>query len=213
VRGASGNVITLDPQKNGVLKVDDPATMIFLGYGFAQPKPGAWVVKVLATDQTPSTGADFALNARYLGGATLSARTNPTIPAFGAPIEISASLTVDGQAVQVDSAQALIRKPDGSQETVQLTQNGEQFSTSYKPSASGLYAVEVLLTGQTEQGNAIDRAAYLSFEVQPAAEEVTGARTTLVAGIGLAGMVAGIGCFGILVLFAIFLLVRVARKK
>jgi len=213
VRGASGNVVSLDPQKNGILEVNDPETMIFLGYGFAQPKPGAWVVKVSASAETPATGADFALNARYLGGATLSAGTNPTIPAFGSPVEISASLSAAGQAVQVTSAQALLRQPDGSQETLQLTQNGEQFTASYEPAASGLYAVEVLVTGQTEQGLVIDRAAYLSFEVQPAAEEVTGVRTTLFAGVGLIGVVAGLACLGVVALVGVIIVVRVIRKR
>jgi pimeloyl-ACP methyl ester carboxylesterase len=72
VRGASGNVIQLDAAKNGELKITDPATMVYLGYGFQQPKPGKWVVTLKTTAATPPAGADYALLARFTGGATLT---------------------------------------------------------------------------------------------------------------------------------------------
>jgi hypothetical protein len=184
--------------------------MVFLGYGFSNPKPGAWVVKVMTTAKTPSAGADFALNARYNGGATLAAQTNPTIPAFGVPVKISARLTVAGQSITVDSAQALIRKPDGSQETVQLKQNGEQFSVDYRPEHSGLYAVSVLVTGKTAQGNAIDRAAYLSFEVQRSMSEVETSQQTLLAQAWLAGALV---LFGLALLLVVVVWFRCRRRS
>ncbi len=179
VRGASGKVIQLDPQKNGLIQVEDPAMLIYLGYGFAKPKPGAWVVKLMTTAETPASGADFALTARYTGGATLEAQTNPTIPELGQPVSISARLLAAGQIVSVDSAQALIRRPDGGLETVQLDSAGEQFTAIYQPSAPGLYSVSVLLAGKTTQGQAIDRAAYLSFEVAPDAQTAAQGRSRL----------------------------------
>ena len=54
VRGANGNLISLDPTANGTLKIDNPATMLYLGYGFKQPKPGKWLVKIRTTTQTPA---------------------------------------------------------------------------------------------------------------------------------------------------------------
>ena len=176
VRGASGNVIELDATKNGILKIDDPATMLYLGYGFKQPKPGKWVVTLKTTDKTPAQGADYAIIARFIGGATLTAKTSLTIPELGQPVTILASLQMDGTNLTIDSAQALIRKPDGAQETLTLSQNGDAYSAEYKPGQSGLHSVEVILTGKSADGFAVDRAAYLTFEVQPGNDVIMQAR-------------------------------------
>jgi len=202
VRGASGNLITLDPQKNGLLLVNDPATMIYLGYGFAQPKPGAWTVKLISGDNTPAAGADFGLNARYTGGATLEAQTSPTIPAIGQAVTISAKLTADGQAITSTSSEARLRKPDGSSETLTLTNTDGLFSTTYTPATSGLYALELAVTAQTSAGYTINRAAYLSFEAQPGAQENQSNRNKLL--FGLAGLA---------VLLFLFISLRWFRKK
>lgn len=203
VRGASGNVIALDAQKNGELLINDPATMLYLGYGFPNPKPGAWVVTLMATDQTPPEGADFGINARYLGGASLSAQTNPTIPAFGQAVEISAQLASDGPAPRVDSAQALLRKPDGSTETIPLAQAGQVFSAAYTPTQAGLHSVAVLVKATTADGFGIDRAAFLSFEVQPSAQAVEEVRSNLktfglLGGLGLALVCGAAGVVALL---------------
>jgi pimeloyl-ACP methyl ester carboxylesterase len=213
VRGASGNVIALDAQKNGILEVDDPETMIYLGYGFADPKPGAWVVKVMSTDQTPAAGADFALMARYIGGATLSAQASPTIPAPGEAVNIFARLTADGQSAEVDLARALLRKPDGSTEQVSLTPGKDGLSVAYTPDQAGLYAVELTVTGKTAQGNLIDRAAFLSFEVQPGADAAAQTRNTLFASLGVGGLLVGLLCLGTLALTGGVVLIRMLRKK
>lgn len=188
VLGASGNHITLDPQKNGLLLVNDPETMIYLGYGFAQPKPGAWTVKLISGANTPASGADYALNARYSGGATLEAQTNPTIPAAGQAVTISAKLTVDGQTINGASAEARLRKPDGSSERLTLVNADGLLSTSYTPNTSGLYALEISVNAQTSAGYAINRAAYLSFESQPAGQEIQSNRNSLL--LGLVGFAA-----------------------
>ncbi len=213
VRGASGNVIALDPQKNGLVKVDDPELMIYLGYGFAEPKPGAWVIKVLPTDHTPAIGADFALLARYIGGAMLSAQADPTILALGEAVNISASLKVDGQSFEVDSARAFLRKPDGSTEQVDLLPNAQEFSAVYIPDQAGLYTVDVLVVGMTTQNNRIERAAYLSFEVQPGEKDAARLRNTLFTGLGMTGVAAGLLCLGAFLLTGMVVLLRLLPKK
>lgn len=176
VRGASGNLIQLDATKNGELKITDPATMLYLGYGFKQPKPGKWVVTLKTTAKTPPQGADYSLNARFTGGATLTANSSVTVPELGQPVTIQARLQVDGVNLTVESAQALIRKPDGAQETLTLSTHGDVYSADYRPQQSGLHSVEVMLTGKSADGFAIDRAAYLTFEVQPGGAEVQTSR-------------------------------------
>jgi pimeloyl-ACP methyl ester carboxylesterase len=214
VRGASGNLLTLDPQANGLLEVDDPEIMIYLGYGFTDPRPGAWVVTVLPTAETPAAGADFALMARYQGGGTLTAQTNPTVPAFGEPVTISARLRAAGQAVTVEAATALLRLPDGRTVTIDLNPGGDTFSTSYTATQSGLHAVELIVSGTTAGGGRIERAAFLSFEVQPAVEEVGQLRRTLLTGLGVGGTLLLLFCCGLAFLAgAVLVLVRRKSQK
>ena len=194
VRGASGKLLELDAAKNGSLKIDDPATMLYLGYGFKQPKPGKWVVTLKTTAETPSAGAEYALNARFSGGATLTAQTNLTIPELGQPVTIQASLEQAGTPLTVNLAQALVRQPDGTQLTLALVPDGQVYRVAYTPQQPGLYGVEVSLLGQTAQGLSVDRAAYLTFEVQPGDKLIEWARTmALLAALGLIGVLVGIG--------------------
>ena len=199
VQGASGNEIALDPEKNGLIKVDDPSTLVYLGYGFKQPKPGKWVVTLLTTDKTPATGADYAISADFTGGATLTANTSLTTPQINETITVSASLTADGFPVKLETAQTLLRKPDGSQETLSMAINGNSATLEITPNASGIYGVEVDITAQASDGTPIDRAAFLSFEAQPANEQIADVRW-------LVGV-------GVVLLLAIIILVPRALKR
>jgi hypothetical protein len=178
--------------QNGELKITDPATMLYLGYGFKQPKPGKWVVILKTTAETPTQGANYALNARFTGGATLTASSSVTVPELGQPVTILARLQLDGANLTIDSAQALIRKPDGTQETLTLSLIGDAYSAEYKPQQSGLHSVEVMLTGKSANGFSVDRAAYLTFEVQPGSDVITRARIAVCIGAliltGLVGL-------------------------
>ena len=185
VQGANGNEITLDPQKNGLIKVDDPSMLVYLGYGFKQPKPGKWVVILLTTDSTPSTGADYAISADFIGGATLSANTSLTTPRINEAVIISANLTVEGVPVVLKTAQALLRKPDGSLETLPMSINGNSAELEYTPDASGIYGIEADITAQALDGTLIDRAAFLSFETQPANEQISYNRWLIGVGVVL----------------------------
>ena len=172
VHGANGNLIQLDAQKNGMLKLDDPRTMIYLGYGFAQPKPGAWRVELKTTSQTPTSGADYAVNARYTGGTRLEARVSQTIVNIGRAVAFTSRLQGNGVAVTPESAVALIRKPDGSSETLTPSLQAGVFKLSYQPQLIGLYNVEFSVAGRTASGAMVERAAYLSFETQSVEEQV-----------------------------------------
>ncbi|HEY3313237.1 MAG TPA: alpha/beta fold hydrolase [Anaerolineales bacterium] len=194
VHGANGNVITLDLQKNGLIRIDNPASMLYLGYGFKQPKAGKWVVKLITNAQTPLAGADYSINARFIGGATLSASSDPTIPAPGQPVKINARLQVSGAGLSVGSAEARIRKPDGSQDVLALAANGDEHRGEYQPDKPGLYEVEVVLAGKNADGFGVDRAAYLAFEVQPEKTEITNSRWLVLAAVlavlaALAGLI------------------------
>lgn len=180
VRGANGNVIALDPVRNGVIKFTDPAMMLYLGYGFKQPKPGKWVIKLKTTDQTLSQGADYSIDARFVGGAILSARTNPTILTQGQTVSIDAQIQLQGAGLVVESAIALIRAPDGTLADLPLNAKGTGYSAEYRPKSPGLYSVEVRLVGTDKGGFGVDRAAFLTFEVQPGSDNFGPIRTIAV---------------------------------
>jgi hypothetical protein len=191
----------LDPVKNGLIKVENPSTMVYLGYGFSQPKPGRWVVTLISTETTPPAGADYAIMAVFDGGATLTAQIDKTVPALTETVIATASLTADGEPVAIQGAQAILRRPDGSAETLAMNVNGNSAVLGIDPASRGIYGIEVIVTAQASDGTLIDRAAFLSFEAQPAAGQF--AKTYLL-----------IGVFAICVIvLAVIILALQLRKK
>jgi len=176
VKGASGKEIILDPIKNGLIRVEDPSTLIYLGYGFKQPKPGKWIVTLITSALTPPGGADYAISANFTGGATLSAQVSSMVPQIKEKVTISAILTEEGTPVTLESAQASIRKPDGVMEVVNMVISGNTTSLDFIPKINGIYGIEVSINARSKDGNLIDRAAYLSFETQPDVKQITNNR-------------------------------------
>ena len=166
VRGASGNIIQLNPQTNGFIRVDDPSSLVYLGYGFANPKPGLWKVTVLPGSTTPASGADFAISAYFVGGAQLTAQSSTLIPAIGQSVEFTAALSLGGQSLMISKAQAILRAPDGKTQTLDL-QPGQQATGSWTPPSPGTYGVDIVITGRAPDGSSIERTAFLAEEVQP----------------------------------------------
>jgi pimeloyl-ACP methyl ester carboxylesterase len=168
VRGASGNVIDLSPDGNGLVVVDDPSALFYLGYGFQNPKPGEWNITLLSTSRTPAAGADFALAAHLEGGASIDANLSRLLPQVDQPVDLSVSLNLGGSPLALSEAQAAIRGPDGRLQTLPLTIEGTQARASWKPAAAGLYAIDVSARGLRPDGATVERTAFLSAEAQPA---------------------------------------------
>jgi hypothetical protein len=166
VQGASGNVINLTPGANGLVEVKDPAALFTLGYGFNKPAPGAWKITLRATEQTPGKGADYALVAKVVGGATLRTKADRMVTMPDQPITISSSLELAGNPLADATIQALIRRPDGGTEEVSFT-GGDEKRAMWVPKESGIYGVDVVARGLAPDGLQIERADFLSFEVQP----------------------------------------------
>jgi pimeloyl-ACP methyl ester carboxylesterase len=169
VRGASGNVIVLDAVKNGLLVVDDPATLVYLGYGFNAPKAGPWQVTLRATGATPASGSDYALMARVQGGVTLAAQSSTLIPKPGDEVVLTARLALAGQALPITGGQALVRRPDGTVESVALARDG---TARWRPTAAGLTGIDIAVQATAPDGTPLERTAFLAVEVQPAPEAV-----------------------------------------
>jgi len=183
VTGASGNTIVLDTETNGLIKVEDPSILFYLGYGFKQPRPGRWVVTLLTTETTPPAGANYAIMAVFDGGATLTARTDLTVPVLNETVNVSADLAVEGQPVPMQSAEAILRKPDGSAETLDMVISGNSATLEITPNASGIYGIEVSVTALAPDGMPVDRAAFLSFEVQLPDERFALVRSLIFGGL------------------------------
>lgn len=167
VRGASGKVVELSSGVNGLLKVDDPATMVHLGYGFANPKPGPWKVTLKATARTPRNGADFALSARVVGGALLRANASQLLPPMNEPIRFNGALELPGRALSSTAIKAMVRKPDGSEEELVLSGG----SAEWTPAQIGVHGIDIIAHAIAPDGSPIERTTFLSVEVQPAAEK------------------------------------------
>lgn len=168
VRGASGNIIELTPEANGLVVVRDPSTLFYLGYGFQNPKPGAWKVTLRATEATPDDGADYAVAAHFLGGATAEAGLSAILPRIGERVVLTASLGGPSPSpITLSGASAAIRGPAGGQETIRLEINGAQAAGSWEPQAPGVYGVDVTLTGETQDGVTVERTVFLALEAQP----------------------------------------------
>jgi len=166
VRGASGNAINLNPDTNGFIKVDDPSSMFYLGYGFQNPKPGPWKITVQATQTTPAKGTDFAITVYFVGGAKLSAASNTLVPQINQQVELNANLTLNGQPLQIKEAKAVIKDSHGNIETLNFS-SGQNISTTWTPKQPGTYAVDIIVTGISPDGTDVERTDFLAIEVQP----------------------------------------------
>ncbi len=193
VVGASGNTIQLDPARNSEIRVTDPSTLIYLGYGFKEPTPGRWIITLHTTGATPAGGADYAINAQFNGGAVLQARTNTMLPKLNESVTINANLTASGIPVSLDSAQAQLRKPDGSAETLAMSIDSNTGVLTFRSDESGIYGIEVRVMAHTQENMQIDRAAFLTFEVQSSNEIISMNRLlTLLALVLMIGLVGWI---------------------
>jgi pimeloyl-ACP methyl ester carboxylesterase len=190
VTGASGNVIALSPEKNGLVVVKDPATLFYLGYGFQNPKPGVWRVRLQATNQTPSSGADYALSAHFVGGAILKAELNTFLPQVNEEVHLTANLSLKGQPIDLQSAQAILRGPDGKAQTLALDLQNGQGQASWKLPEPGIYGLDVHAQALSADGIPIERTAFLALEVQPTSDRTR--ETFLIAGTGLILLLAAV---------------------
>jgi hypothetical protein len=204
VRGASGNIIQLNPETNGFIKVDDPSTMFYLGYGFQHPKPGPWKVTVQATETTPANGTDFAISVYFVGGANMTAASNTLVPRLNEKVNLSASVSLNGQPLQITQAQATIRNPDGKTETIDFAA-GQNVSAIWTPHEVGTHAVDIIITALAPDGSSIERTAFLAVEVQPTFSKFQ-------ISLNLILLIAMVLLVVFAILFGIFRLLRRARR-
>lgn len=206
VTGASGKTVALGP--DNLVRVDDPQALFYLGYGFNNPKPGEWKVKLKPTASTPAAGADYALTANFLGGAQLKAATSTLLPASGQPVTITAHLDLNGERLVLDQASARLRTPDGKQSIIPLSLQGDEYQGKFTPDNPGLYSLQVQVLAQSPERSSLERTTSLVVEVQPDASR-SAQRTRLVNLVGGAALLVTVVLAGFLIF--IYLLRRMRR--
>jgi len=205
VRGASGNVIELTPEKNGFIQLEDPSSLFYLGYGFQNPKPGPWHITVQATDKTPSNGTSFAVSVYFVGGAKLEAKSNTLVPRINQQVQFDAQLLLGDQLLEIAEAKAVIKDSDGDIQTVKFSA-GQNISTTWTPTNAGTYAVDIVVTGIAPDGSSVERTDFLAVEVQPNPSRV---QITF----NLVAVIAGVVLLLILIVFFIFRGTRSVIRK
>src|SRR5690606_37781792 len=98
----------LTEQDHGLTLIDDPATLVYLGYGFENPRPGPWRVTVHATERTPPLGTAYAIVTQYEGGARIAAELSNHLPGLDEVVALRASLLVGSEPIPVDGASILL---------------------------------------------------------------------------------------------------------
>lgn len=169
VTGASGNRIELDPDTHGLIEVNSPESLVHLGYGFNNPRPGTWLIQLETTESTPPDGAYFALTAVYQGGAILQLSADDLLPVKGNPITITANLVLDSQALDIQTVITTLVLPDGARQDLPFLQNtqSDDVEIVFFPSEEGIYGIEILTVGVLPDGSPVERTGYLSFQAQP----------------------------------------------
>lgn len=212
VTGASGAVIPLTTAVHGLIRVTEPASLVHLGYGFASPRPGTWIVDVLPGASTPPSGAPFSLMANVVGGSALSASADRSLPTVAELVTITASLEdVD----VVSRLVAVVTRPDGVTATVELQPDGEEtggapagapatstggtanavrWSGGWRPEVQGPHGIDVVLTGLTSEGHRVERTVPLFVDVQAGGLRSTGVRAGFF-GLLLLALVASVWFF------------------
>src|SRR5690606_19641244 len=160
VHGASGAEIVLTPAAHGLFTVGDPESLVHLGYGFANPRPGPWLVTLASGPLTPMAGAQFALMAHVVGGAVVTATVDEFLPLLGESIEVTAVLhDIDHGAAEVV---AVVTGPDGATSSRAMRRVGDTWRVSWRPEQVGVHGIDVVVSGTSLGGLAVERTVALA---------------------------------------------------
>ena len=159
-------MVPLDPVKNGLIVVKDPQALLYLGYGFNQPKAGIWQVSLLTTEETPVAGSDYALSAYFEGGARLEALASSLLPRQGETVHLNARLQSPAGSARMDTVQGKIENPSGEEQTLTFSPQGDGFQADWKAAQPGIYAIDIQGEGKAADGTPITRSAFVTLEVQ-----------------------------------------------
>jgi hypothetical protein len=164
VRGASGNVIALSPDANGLTVVDDPEALLYLGYGFTNPRPGPWQVTVQPTSRTPPLGIEYAILTQFVGGATISATLSNHLPGLDEEVVLNAALNLGDETLALDNAQVVLHQPDGFSRLLATSPSGDGITVTFQPEEVGIYGIDLNMRAVLPDGTIAERSTYLALE-------------------------------------------------
>lgn len=164
VRGASGNLIVLEPEKHGLTVIDDPDSLLYLGYGFENPKAGPWRVTVQTTAKTPPLGTAYGIIVQYVGGASIVAHLNSHVPSVAANVKMTATLELGDEPLPVETARVLLHLPDGDTQEIPFRVGDTGIEATFLPEVAGIYGIDVDMRSTMPDGSVVQRSTYLAFE-------------------------------------------------
>jgi hypothetical protein len=81
-------------------------------------------------------------------------------------VNLAASVSLNGEPLQITQAQAIIKSPDGKTQTLDFPA-GQSISGTWTPREAGTHAVDIVVTALAPDGTSIERTDFLAIEVQP----------------------------------------------
>ncbi|MGI9147210.1 MAG: esterase/lipase family protein [Chloroflexota bacterium] len=164
VRGVSGAVLLLSADANALRQVDDPASLVRIGYGVDHPRPGPWRITVSATPRTPPDGAPYALSARVRGGAHLRATTSASVVTIGNSVKLAANLQLGNESLNLSGATVWLRGDKNTSDMLPVSVQHDSIESEWRPEAAGVYGLDLLVEGVLPDGTPLERSAFLSVE-------------------------------------------------
>ena len=119
---------------------------------------------VRPTNRTPPLGAEYAVIAHYVGGASIDARLSNQLPGIGEQVELTATLTLGEEALPLDSAEVILHRPDGWSERIQFSERASGIEASLQPEGPGVYGVDITMSSASPDGAVVERSIFLAFE-------------------------------------------------
>jgi hypothetical protein len=110
--------------------------------------------------------------AQYVGGATIQAELSNHLPGIGEEVVLNATLNVGDEPVAVESANVVLHHPDGSLETISVSESGDGIVATWQPAEPGVYGIDINVRSELPDGSMAERSTFLALEAFEEAPEI-----------------------------------------
>ncbi len=87
-----------------------------------------------------------------LAGQNWLPASSTLIPQLNQPVQLAANVSLNGQPLEIQQAQAVIRDPQGDVETLDFPA-GQAVSVSWTPRKTGTHSVDIVVTALAPDGS------------------------------------------------------------